>query len=185
MSRNSFHMQPYWPLWLQGEESLTFDGAKLRCNAVDIGGNEGNAYFVQNCFAWGYVDNLPNQPSRLPGVEGFNPGFKIDWAVDDRGRHVNLTHIDFIKVYNAVNQYCGWIGETSTEVAGGIDYHPDAELPQFPAGDVNRDGEVNISDANAVIDMILTGNVTTDGDVNGDLEVNISDVNAIISIILQ
>ena len=33
--------------------------------------------------------------------------------------------------------------------------------------------------------MILTGNVTTDGDVNGDLEVNISDVNAIISIILQ
>lgn len=185
MSRNSFHMQPYWPLWLQGEETLTFDGAKLRCNAVDIGGNDGNAYFVQNCFAWGYVDNLPNQPSRLPGVEGFNPGFKIDWAVDDRGRHVNLTHIDFIKVYNAVNQYCGWIGETSTEVAGGIDYHPDAELPQFPAGDVNRDGEVNISDANAVIDMILTGNVTTDGDVNGDLEVNISDVNAIISIILQ
>ena len=186
MSRNTYHNQPYWPLWLQGEETLTFGGTKLRCNAIDMGANQGNSYYVQYFFDWGYVDNLPNNPARVP-VEGdiYNPGFKIDWAVDEQGRHVNLTHIDFIKVYNGMNQYCGWTGETSTEVAAGIDYHPDAELPQFPVGDVNHDGEVNISDANAVIDMILTGNVTTDGDVNGDLEVNISDVNAIISIILQ
>ncbi|MBR2083349.1 MAG: hypothetical protein IJ879_01745, partial [Muribaculaceae bacterium] len=74
MSRNSFHMQPYWPLWLQGEETLTFSGTKMRCNAVDIGGNDGNPYFVQFCFPWGYVDNLPNHPSRQPGVDGYNPG---------------------------------------------------------------------------------------------------------------
>ena len=178
MSRNSFHMQPYWPLWLQGEETLTFSGTKMRCNAVDIGGNDGNPYFVQFCFPWGYVDNLPNHPSR-------QPGFKIDWAVDEQGRHVNLTHIDFIKVYNAVNQYCGWIGETSTEVAAGIDYHPDAVMPVVIEGDVNGDGEVSVSDINSVIDVILGGATLPSADVNGDGEVGVSDVNALIGIIIK
>lgn len=185
MSRNSFHMQPYWPLWLQGEETLTFSGTKMRCNAVDIGGNDGNPYFVQFCFPWGYVDNLPNHPSRQPSVDGYNPGFKIDWAVDEQGRHVNLTHIDFIKVYNAVNQYCGWIGETSTEVAAGIDYHPDAVMPVVIEGDVNGDGEVSVSDINSVIDVILGGATLPSADVNGDGEVGVSDVNALIGIIIK
>jgi hypothetical protein len=52
-------------------------------------------------------------------------------------------------------------------------------------GDVNGDREVNIADVNAVIDMILTGNMMPAGDVNGDGEVNIADVNAIIDIILS
>ena len=185
MSRNSFHMQPYWPLWLQDEETLTFTGTKLRCNAEDIGGNDGNAYFVQYCFPWGYVDNLPNHPGHQPGVEGYNPGFKIDWAVDEDGNHVNLTHIDFIKVYNAVNQYCGWIGETSTEVAAGIDFHPDAVLPAVLPGDVNGDGEVSVSDVNAVIDIILVDGSLSSADVNGDGEVTVSDINALINLILQ
>ena len=185
MSRNSFHMQPYWPLWLQDEETLTFTGTKLRCNAEDIGGNDGNAYFVQYCFPWGYVDNLPNHPGHQPGVEGYNPGFKIDWAVDEDGNHVNLTHIDFIKVYNAVNQYCGWIGETSTEVAAGIDFHPDAVLPAVLPGDVNGDGEVSVSDVNAVIDIILVDGSLPSADVNGDGEVTVSDINALINLILQ
>ena len=51
-------------------------------------------------------------------------------------------------------------------------------------GDVNGDSEVNISDVNALIDMILTDNNATAGDINGDGEVNISDVNALIDIIL-
>ena len=183
MSRNTFHNQPYWPLWIQ-DEPLTFTGEKLRCNAVNASNNGGNAYYVLENFAWGYVDNLPNNPERQP-VEGYyNPGFKIDWAVDERGNHVNLTHIDFIKVYNALNQYCGWIGETSTEVAGGIDYHPDAVMPEPIPGDVNSDGEVNISDVNSVIDIILSASMIPAGDVNGDGEVNISDVNLVIDSIL-
>lgn len=185
MSRNGFHMQPYWPLWLQDEETLDFAGAKLRCNAEDVGGEDGNAYFVLYNLEWGYVDNLPNHPTRLPGVEGYNPGFKIDWAVDEQGRHVNLTHIDFIKVYNAMNQYCGWIGETSTEVAGGIDFHPDAPMPVVNPADVNNDYEINISDVNALIDLILSGVTSLSSDVNSDGEINISDVNALMDLILQ
>ena len=51
-------------------------------------------------------------------------------------------------------------------------------------GDVNGDGEVNISDVNAVIDLILNDG-EGNGDVNGDGEINISDVNAVIDIILN
>ena len=52
-------------------------------------------------------------------------------------------------------------------------------------GDVNADGEVTISDVNAVIDMILSGDVEISGDVDGDGEVGIADVNAVIDIILN
>ena len=51
-------------------------------------------------------------------------------------------------------------------------------------GDVNGDDEVNIADVNAIIDLILSGNMDAKGDVNGDGEVNIADVNAVIDIIL-
>lgn len=51
-------------------------------------------------------------------------------------------------------------------------------------GDVNGDSEVNISDVNALIDIILSGDNDMAGDVNNDAEVNISDVNALIDIIL-
>lgn len=52
-------------------------------------------------------------------------------------------------------------------------------------GDVNGDGEVNIADINAVIDMILSGTFNANGDVNGDGEVNIADINAVINVILN
>ncbi len=186
MSRNTFHTQPYWPLWLQGEETLSFTGAKLRCNAVNLASEGAESYFVQYFYDWGYVDNLPNNPARISQEGGiYNPGFKIDWAVDEQGNHVNLTHIDFIKIYNGLNQYCGWTGETSTEVAAGIDFHPDAPMPVSPIGDVNGDNEVSVSDVNAVIDTILRGVSLPAADVNADGEVGVSDVNAVIDIILQ
>ena len=52
-------------------------------------------------------------------------------------------------------------------------------------GDVNVDGEVNIADVNAVIDVIVSGASLPIADVNGDGEVNIADINAVIDIILS
>ena len=52
-------------------------------------------------------------------------------------------------------------------------------------GDVNNDGEVNISDVNTLIDMILNDTVNMSGDVNNDGEINISDVNTLIEYILN
>ena len=65
-----------------------------------------------------------------------------------------------------------------------LDFVKGGPEPGIP-GDVNGDSEVNIADVNAVIDMILTQNITEAGDVNGDNEVNIADVNAIIDLILN
>ena len=49
--------------------------------------------------------------------------FKIDWAVDQNGNHVELDKIDFVKIYTAVNQNVGWMGEISTEVMTVEDLH--------------------------------------------------------------
>ena len=52
-------------------------------------------------------------------------------------------------------------------------------------GDVNADGQVDISDVNAVIDIMLgKAQPSTASDVTSDGQVDISDVNAIIDIML-
>ena len=65
-----------------------------------------------------------------------------------------------------------------------MDYMCFGEVEASLKGDVNNDGEVNIADINAVIDIILTSGTNARADVNGDSEVNIADVNTLIDIIL-
>ena len=53
------------------------------------------------------------------------------------------------------------------------------------SGDVNGDGNVNISDVTALIDILLAGTTPPAGsDVNGDGNVNIADVTALIDMLL-
>lgn len=59
-------------------------------------------------------------------------------------------------------------------------------LPGHLRGDVNVDGEVNIADVNALVNIIQEdehGNPATD--VNSDGEINIADINALVDIILS
>lgn len=112
--RNTYHRQSYFPQWIN-DETISFEGTLLSDNAYDKSGT--GSYYVQRFYDWGYVDNQSN----ITDV-----GFNIEWAVDSEGNSVTLEVIDFIKVYSAVNQYCGWLGETSTEVCGGEDLHPNA-----------------------------------------------------------
>ena len=62
------------------------------------------------------------------------------------------------------------------------------EHRDFIKGDVNGDGEVNIADVNALVDIILGGGADAEtmlrADVNEDNEINIADINALIDIIL-
>ena len=51
--------------------------------------------------------------------------------------------------------------------------------------DVNGDGEINIADINALIDIILNATYQASADVNQDGEVNIADVNSVIDLILK
>ena len=62
---------------------------------------------------------------------------------------------------------------------------PTVAYAQNAYGDVNNDGEVNVADVNAVIDVILSSGSSSSAGVNGDGEINIADVNVLIDIILN
>lgn len=59
---------------------------------------------------------------------------------------------------------------------------------QHLVGDVNNDGEVNISDINAIVYIILGGVVDDEtmsyADITSDNEINIADINALLDLIL-
>jgi hypothetical protein len=74
---------------------------------------------------------------------------------------------------------------TGTIDLANVDYMCFGEVSSHIVGDVNGDGEVNIADINAVINIILSDDSNSLADVNGDGEVNIADINAIINIILN
>ncbi|MDR1675592.1 MAG: PKD domain-containing protein [Tannerella sp.] len=138
VSRNSFHKQPYYPQWTEAD-SLVFEGARLADNyTVEAGG-----YQFHAC-EWGYADNRPNSDPQS--------AFDIEQAVDAGGQPVHLPEIHFIKVYTAVNQYCGWLGETSTEIGGAVDLHPEAVST---AGQILREIAQTQLVANPVRDRLL------------------------------
>ena len=124
IAKNRYHRQSYFPLWIE-DDSLVFEGTKLADNYVDESGN--GSLYILYAYPWGYADNHPNNNEKS--------NMNIEWAVDANGKKVNLPGIHFVKVYTGVNQYCGWLGETSTEIMGAEDLHIDAELhidQEFP-----------------------------------------------------
>lgn len=123
IAKNIFHAQDYYPLWVDSDR-LSFSGTLLAPNGVDTSGT--GRYYILYAYPWGYVDNHPNE------YEDLN-SFDIGWAVDRNGNHVDLPGVDFIRVYTGINQYCGWLGESSTELSKARDLHVD--LPGAPLPD--------------------------------------------------
>lgn len=106
--QNEFHRHPYYPQWL-AEDAYTLTGALLPPQTQTVSGQT-----VQRILDFGYADNKPNTD-----LEGTS--FDISWAVDAEGKAVNLPSIDFIRVYNAVDETFPETGELSTEIKGAID----------------------------------------------------------------
>ncbi|MCF0220491.1 MAG: PKD domain-containing protein [Muribaculaceae bacterium] len=132
--KNIYHRQSYWPHF-EGKDKLTFRGGKLPNNAIEQSGR--GMYWVLYRYAkdsYGYADASLN-------TDAYST-FDIDWAVDENGNHVDLQEINYIKVVCGIFQYCGWLGETSTEVAGfqdlhlvpGYDDNPIIIKPRDPSG---------------------------------------------------
>ena len=112
-----FHNQDYYyPLWIV-TDSYTLTGTRLEARNYDQSGN--GSYWIQPHYDWGYADNF--SPSDFNSENKANL-FRISNAIDFEGNHVNLSHIDFVKVQCAVNSKSGWLGELSTEVCGFYDY---------------------------------------------------------------
>lgn len=111
LQRNRFHAQDYFPMWVDADE-LSFRGSLLAPNAIVVPGAQ--TQYLLAAYAWGYVDSHPNSQVALNS-------FDISWAIDAHGNNVHLPGADFIRVYTAVSQSCGWLGETSTEVGRAED----------------------------------------------------------------
>lgn len=94
--------------------------------------------------------------------------------------------------YNAQYTRFSCYGATNTQAPVYI-YKAESAAPEVKLGDVNKDGNVNISDVTALIDALLGGNSTVEtenyspanSDVNEDNNVNISDVTALIDKLLS
>lgn len=99
-----------YPQWAE-EDELTFSGSRLPDNYEDLSGE--GTYYVLYAYPYGYADNQPNDSPQAQ--------LDIDWAVDKDGNPANLPGIHFVKVYTALHQECGWLGETSTEIMGAED----------------------------------------------------------------
>ena len=109
---NAFHPQAYYPKWLGSRYTLT--GTLLPTNVLQ------DATYSWLVFDYGYADNHPN---------GHPAGFiDIDWAVDENGEPAQLESIDFVRVQTGVSANSGNKGETSTEISGAQDLHPQAAL---------------------------------------------------------
>ncbi len=114
----AYHEQEFFPMWISDNE-YSLNGTLLPANGVKT--SENPQYWTLSSFDWGYVDNFP-----ATEIEGSS--FDISWAVDANRNPVNLDMIDFVRVYTAVNQECGWLGETSTEITGAWDLHLEKSL---------------------------------------------------------
>jgi hypothetical protein len=118
VQRVGFHKQEYYPLWVN-DETLHFTGTLLPPNGIDTNGVGTN--WVRMFLRYGYADNKPNDDAEANS-------FDFDWAVDAQRQPVSLDFVDFVRVYTGVNQFCGWMAETSTEIAHAEDLHLDASL---------------------------------------------------------
>ena len=125
--KNQFHTQDYFPSWATASE-ISFTGTLVK-NTLSPG-----EIITNKPFAFGYADNGSNEYITLQESlgRGYNT-FDIDWAVDATGKKVNLTSIDFVKVYTGQNNNGNpfspdnnidrsrYLGEISTEFGGAVD----------------------------------------------------------------
>ena len=85
-----------------------------------------------------------------------------------------ITHDIYLEITSTTNKYT---------VADITDQY------SYLLGDLNNDGEVNISDVTTLIDILLSNGIDAEtlrrGDLNGDGEVNISDVTELIDMLLR
>ena len=101
-------------------------------------------------------------------------------------------------VFGGYNDEYDYTGRTLHVPAGSVEaYQEDTNWSNFfgaivanaPHGDVDGDGNVNITDVTRLIDLLLNGNTSVEdhpgADVDGDGNINITDVTKLIDILLH
>ncbi|BAV09491.1 hypothetical protein SAMN05421788_101924 [Filimonas lacunae] len=114
---NIYHSQAnYYPLFITGQDSVSFTGTLLRNTLVNTSGSYTNLSFTR-----GYADSWSSGDNYT--TNKYN-SFDISQAVNGNGASVSLTQIDFVKVYTGQNGAGNAVvGEVSTEILGAADLH--------------------------------------------------------------
>ena len=119
-----FRGDPYYPMWVT-DDQMTFGLQTLLPPNAYNAGNYDSEHWIRNSLAWGYVDNKENGNTAACS-------FDFDNTVEVVSRTpVKIDFVDFIRVYNGINQQCGWTGETSTEIMGAEDLHLDTSIQRI------------------------------------------------------
>ncbi len=126
---NTFHRQPYFPQASSYPDAAGNDGT-LTYPGTEITGvyDRRNPSYIEGmrALAFGYADNHANvdnnayiarNPYYADERGAVADGFDISWAVDAEGNYVDLDRIDFIRIYTAVSENCGQLGEASAELS--------------------------------------------------------------------
>ena len=141
----------------------------------------------------GYKQNVIYKLKR-PITEPTNPGNYLQGTVTSE----NLDQYKVAYVFDKKDKYfwkpsSGYRSEagsaflwlTSTQAGNTTKVYIDRWYKA--TGDINGDGEINVSDVTALINKILGSSTYSDAscDINGDGEINVSDVTALINQILK
>ena len=141
----------------------------------------------------GYKQNVIYKLKR-PITEPTNPGNYLQGTVTSE----NLDQYKVAYVFDKKDKYfwkpsSGYRSEagsaflrlTSTQAGNTTKVYIDRWYKA--SGDINGDGEINVSDVTALINKILGSSTYSDAscDINGDGEINVSDVTALINLILK
>ena len=141
----------------------------------------------------GYKQNVIYKLKR-PITEPTNPGNYLQGTVTSE----NLDQYKVAYVFDKKDKYfwkpssgyrteagSAFLWLTSTQAGNTTKVYIDRWAKA--TGDINGDGEVNVSDVTALINKILGSSTYSDAvcDINGDGEINVSDVTALINLILK
>lgn len=154
------------------------------CSAMtylDCCGNKLTSLMLSGCTALNHLEVYRNQISgsgmttlvnSLPTRSSSNKGELLAIYISNESNTMTAAQIT-----TARNKY--WLPK---KWSGGSWVEMTASL----AGDVNSDGEINISDVIMLISIVLNSDTPTPGsDFNGDNDVNITDVTALITYVLN
>ena len=138
MITNQFHEHSFYPA--DAGFDCNYDSMTVTGNMIVGCTNLSKPSYVENHRGqlFGYADNrgfsnmdINNVVNPYDYSINIQDGFDLSWAVDKSGNHVQLDTVHFVRIYTAINQDGGWLGELSSEILGVGIVKPDPNyVPQ-------------------------------------------------------
>ncbi len=76
------------------------------------------------------------------------------------------------------------IDRSTNQIVNAAKVKVDGVVGDAEPGDLNEDGEIDVTDVVELIDMVLAGTFVAEADINGDGEVDVTDVVELIDMVL-